>query len=85
MTREEVSIETRAALARALRVAPETITEATRAADVPGWDSLAHLVALSAVEKTLAVKLPTLLAYATQEVGGIVDLAAAAVARKRGG
>jgi acyl carrier protein len=84
MTREEVSARTRAAVARALRVGPETITEATRAADVPGWDSLAHLVALSAVEKALGVKLPTLQAYATQDLGGIVDLATAAVARKRG-
>jgi acyl carrier protein len=39
------------AIAQTLRVSPSSITESTRARDVPAWDSLAHVNLMMTLEQ----------------------------------
>jgi acyl carrier protein len=44
------------------------LTAKTTAADVPGWDSLAHINLILAVERHFKVR------FATTEIGGLSDV-----------
>lgn len=69
-------------LARALGLPAEAITTASRADDLPGWDSLTHLIVVTGVERAFDIALPKDAAYATQDVGGLADLVLAALHRR---
>lgn len=74
MDRKTVFLETCEVLADTFDVPAASITEATKAADVAGWDSLTHLIALTGIEKRFDITLPTADAYAAQDVGALTDL-----------
>lgn len=46
------------------------LTAATVAADVPGWDSLAHLQIVAAVERDFRIR------FRTGEIAGVADVGA---------
>ena len=53
-----------------------SLTRSTTAADVPGWDSLAHVELMVAVERAFGVRLTTREVMGLREVGDLVDLLA---------
>ena len=61
-------------MARVFDVAPESISETMNASDVDGWDSLSHLIVLTALEKAFDVELPMERAHAAQDVGALVTI-----------
>jgi acyl carrier protein len=50
------------------------LSRSTTAADVPGWDSLAHVRLILAAEKTFAVKFSAAQVTKLKNVGDLVDL-----------
>jgi acyl carrier protein len=72
--RNTVFLETCEVLADTFDVPAASITEKTKAADVRGWDSLTHLIALTGIEKRFDITLPTAAANAAQDVGALTDL-----------
>jgi acyl carrier protein len=65
MTTEEIKTRARAALARALKVAPETITDNASQLDLSDWDSVRHMNVVLALENDFDIEfddteLPTL-------------------------
>jgi acyl carrier protein len=65
MTKEEIKIRARATLAKALRVAPETIPENASQLDLSEWDSVHHMNVVLALENDFGIEfedaeLPTL-------------------------
>lgn len=61
-------------VASALEVEPSEVNAASCAATLPEWDSLAHLMILTAVEKDFAVSLPRLESYTVKNVGELTAL-----------
>jgi acyl carrier protein len=51
-----------------------TLTESTTAADVPGWDSLNHVMLIVAIEKKLRVKFTASEIQKLKNVGELVGL-----------
>jgi acyl carrier protein len=84
MERDEVFDRARQVMAHIFGAAPEAIVETTRAADIEGWDSLSHLIMLTGIEKRFDVTLPTIEAYAAQDVGALVDLLCRTLEHKNG-
>ncbi len=65
MTKEEIKIRARAALAKTLKVAPETIPENASQLDLSAWDSVHHMNVVLALENDFGIEftdaeLPTL-------------------------
>ena len=65
MTRAEITIRARAALAKALKVAPETIGDNASQMDLSQWDSVRHMNVVLALENDFDIEftdaeLPTL-------------------------
>jgi acyl carrier protein len=65
MTTDEIKTRARAALAKALKVAPETISEGATQMDLTAWDSVRHMNVVLAVENDFDIEfgddeLPTL-------------------------
>lgn len=52
----------------------EVISERTTARDVPGWDSLAHINVIVAVESEFALKLKSSEVARVQDVAGLIDI-----------
>ena len=55
-----------------------TITRATRAEDIDGWDSVTHTLIVMEIERRLAIAMDMNAAFDVADVGGLVDLAAQA-------
>lgn len=51
-----------------------SIQRSTRAVDVPGWDSLAHVRIVVAIERAFDVRFPMSAIGDVRDVGGLVDL-----------
>jgi acyl carrier protein len=49
------------------------LTRGTRAPDVPGWDSIAHVQLMIAVEKTFGFRLRSVEMAGLKNVGDLVD------------
>lgn len=65
MTKDEIRTRARAALAKALKVAPENITDNASQMDLSAWDSVRHMNVVLAVENDFDIEfgddeLPTL-------------------------
>ena len=73
---EIVAEETGAARARRL-------TRATRAAQVPGWDSLIHGRIVMALEDRLGVRIDVARTYDCRDIGGLIDYLAELAASRR--
>lgn len=58
------------------QVPAETVTRDLEAADVQGWDSLAHARVILALEQSLGLRLPARRAFAAANVGALCDLIA---------
>ena len=65
MTKDEIKARARAALAKALKVAPETIADNASQMDLSEWDSVRHMNVVLALENDFGIEfedaeLPTL-------------------------
>jgi acyl carrier protein len=65
MTTDEIRIQARAALAKALKVDPKTITDSASQTDLSNWDSVHHMNVVLALENDFGIEfddseLPTL-------------------------
>jgi acyl carrier protein len=58
-----------------------SLSRATTAADVPGWDSLAHVRLILAVEKAFGVKFSAAQVTKLKNVGDLVDAVEAKTGR----
>ena len=56
MTKDEIKTRARAALARALKVAPETITDNASQEDLSAWDSVRHMNVVLALENDFDIE-----------------------------
>jgi acyl carrier protein len=70
MTNDEIKTCARAALARALKVAPETISDNASQMDLSQWDSVRHMNVVLALENDFDIQftdaeLPTLTSLPT--------------------
>lgn len=57
-----------------LQCGPVTITRATQAMEVRGWDSLSHTMILMQLEDGFGVRLPMERVFGLSSVGELVDL-----------
>ena len=81
MTRPEISQVLTEVFRDVFDNAALTLTDATTARDVEGWDSLQHINLIVAAEKRFKVKLTTREVNGLQNVGDFVSL----IAKKLGG
>ena len=56
MTQDEIKTRARAALAKALKVAPETISDNASQMDLTAWDSVRHMNVVLAVENDFDIE-----------------------------
>jgi acyl carrier protein len=63
-----------AAVADVFQVPAASVTPATEAADVQGWDSLAHSRVIMSIERRCSVRLPARQAFLAANVGALSDL-----------
>ncbi|MCK8783506.1 acyl carrier protein [Roseomonas sp. NAR14] len=78
MADEESFREVAQAIGETLMVDPATITRATTADDVNGWDSVTHSMLVMEIERRLGIQLPMDKVFDLADVGELVDLVAAA-------
>ena len=64
----------RAVVAKTFDVEISAIDAQTCAANMKAWDSLAHLMIITAVERDFGVKLPRLESYTVKNVGELAAL-----------
>ena len=69
-----ISDELKSVILKALRLEDWEITDATQAAEVPGWDSLSHVNVVSAVEKHFGVRFKSVEALKLSNVGDLQRL-----------
>lgn len=74
MERADIRDEIARALAELLQVDAVALTDATRAEDVDGWDSLAHLKLIVALEELFEVRFGVQELTAPGNVGDLIDL-----------
>ena len=74
MTREEVRATLQEELGAILDEDDLQLRDSTKAAEVAGWDSLAHLKLLVALEPALGVKFQLSEMNASADVGELIDL-----------
>lgn len=74
MAQGDILARLRGVIGETFEIDPASVSEATKAADVPGWNSLSHLILLTGIEKEFDVALPMAEAYAAQDVGEMVRL-----------
>ena len=74
MTRDEVRATLQEELGAILDVDGLKLADQTEASDVAGWDSLAHLKLLVALEPALGVKFQLTEMNASANVGELIDL-----------
>lgn len=67
-----------AVVADVFQVPAASVTRATQAADVQGWDSLAHARVIMSIERHCGVRLPARQAFEAANVGALSDLVKAA-------
>jgi acyl carrier protein len=61
-------------IAQSFHVPTGSITDATRAEDVEGWDSLAHGTLILRLQRVLKIRLDVGAANAAQDVGALIAL-----------
>lgn len=66
--------QVRALAATTLGVDPASLDAQTCSANLPAWDSLAHLQILRAVERHYGLKLPRLASYTVANLGELAAL-----------
>lgn len=66
----------------AFKVPASQVTRELEAADVQGWDSLAHSRVILAIERSFGVRLPTRRAFVAENVGALCDLVTEAGGRR---
>jgi acyl carrier protein len=71
----------RALVAGHFGLEPHEVTRESNARTIEGWDSLAHLMVLTKVEKSFGVKLPRLESYTVKDVGELARLVEKTVGR----
>ena len=76
MDNQEILIRTGQIIRTTVSCGPVTITRATRAMDVRGWDSLSHTMILLNLEDGFGVRLPMDRVLRLRTVGDLVDLIA---------
>jgi acyl carrier protein len=69
-----ISEELKTVILKALKIADWNITDATEAAEVPGWDSLNHVNVLLAVEKHFGIRFKNLEILRLKNVGDLQEL-----------
>ena len=74
MTHEEVGAEVRAIVARSFGIDAATVSAATTAEDVDGWNSLAHATLVMRLERIFNVDLDRSAAFGAQDLGALSDL-----------
>jgi acyl carrier protein len=60
-----------------------SVTRATTAGDVDGWDSLSHAVLLLTIERHFGIKLDLTTILDVDNVGGLIDGVAASIAARQ--
>lgn len=63
-------------LSDTFKVPAARVTRDLEAADVQGWDSLAHSRVILAIERSFGVRLPARRAFVAENVGALCDLVA---------
>ena len=76
MTRDAIYTRLNAVFADVLGRGPVTLTDATTAQEVEGWDSLNHVNLIFAVERAFGISLTTREAKKLRNVGDLVALIA---------
>jgi len=71
---QEVFDRVRAVVAAIFEVEVAEVDAETCAANMKAWDSLAHLMIITAVERSFGVKLPRLESYTVKNVGELTAL-----------
>lgn len=72
-TTDETWTRLTATIADVLGTDPATITPDMQAKDIKGWDSLAHLIIITQIEREFAIRLPAAQLTAIKTVGGLHD------------
>lgn len=74
MTRDDITARVRTVLADTFGADPATISDATTAADIPGWDSLSHLILIAGIEQACGFPLPLEPSLSAPNIGSLIDL-----------
>lgn len=78
-----ISHELKAAILGALKLDEWELTDATLAAEVPGWDSLSHINVVLAVEKHFGVRFKAVEVLRLKNVGDLQRLVDTKLAQQR--
>ena len=82
MSQDDILNRVRQTIAKQFSVAPDPITRETVAMDVPGWDSVAHVHLMLAIEREFGVRIPDDRVFGLDNVGDLVDALADQLARR---
>jgi acyl carrier protein len=70
----DIGEKVREIIAGSFRVPAASVTDATRAEDIDGWDSLAHATLILRMQRILKIRLDPGEANSVQDVRGLIAL-----------
>lgn len=73
MNREQLLQETAEVLKRALKHSNFTLTERTTAKDIKGWDSLSHMMIMTAIETHFGITFSFMEMVSMTDMGSMLD------------
>ncbi|PKN71895.1 MAG: acyl carrier protein [Candidatus Cloacimonetes bacterium HGW-Cloacimonetes-3] len=74
MNRAQLLQETTQVLIKVLKHSNFTLTERTTAKDVKGWDSLSHMVIMTAIEKHFGITFTLIEMVNLTDIGSMFDI-----------
>lgn len=74
MTRDDITTRVRSVLRDTFGADPASISDATTAADIAGWDSLSHLILIAGIEHECGFPLPLEPSLTAPNIGSLIDL-----------
>jgi acyl carrier protein len=80
LTRDDVAARLETVMRSQFNQPELTITDTMTAADVAGWDSLAHINFVVAVENAFAIRMTTREVRGMRNVGALIDILVAKTA-----
>ncbi len=70
----DVAEKVREIVATSFGVSPASLTDATKAQDVDGWDSLAHATLILRLQRIFKMRLDAAKANSAQDLGTLIEL-----------
>jgi acyl carrier protein len=79
---DDILTTVQGAFKAAFDVEPKSVTQETKPADIPGWDSMGHIVLVSSLEQAFGLSFDVDEVMEMEDVGRIMQIVGAHLAKR---